>query len=243
MARNRTVDTASMKLEMRSPFSPPTSASAGAEQDREEQHLQHVVARQRVERGGRNDVEQEAADAAALQLVGVVGDGRECLAVERGGIDVHAVAGAEQIGQHQADDERQRGHGLEIDQRLDADPADLLEVACAGDAMHHHTEHDGGHDHGDEFEKGVAEDLQADGEVRHGDAQHDAEQQGDKHLHEERLIERLAGWFDGGNRSCGHGSLPLRFTNIPATTVPPLGANTENLAAAAARFSGCREGD
>ena len=68
---------------------------ADAEDDREKQHLQHVVARQRVERGGRNDVQDEAADAAALQLVGIVRIGAQRVGVEAGGVDVHAVAGRE----------------------------------------------------------------------------------------------------------------------------------------------------
>ncbi len=120
---------------------------ADAEQDREEQHLQHVVARQRVDRRGRDDIHEEAADAAALQLVGIVGVGDERLGVERRRIDVHAVAGPDDVGEREPDDERDRGHHLEVDQRLHTDAPHLLEVAGAGDAMHHHAEHDRRHDH------------------------------------------------------------------------------------------------
>jgi hypothetical protein len=138
-----------------SPFSPPTSET-DAEDNREEQDLQHVVARQRVKRGSRDDVDKEGADATALQLVGVIGIGVERLGVERRRIDVHAVAGAKQIGEQKADDQRHRGHGFEIDQRLDADPPDLFEVPGAGNAVHDHAEHDGCYDHRDQLEEGVA---------------------------------------------------------------------------------------
>ena len=159
-------------------------SEADAEDDGEEQNLQHVVARQRIERGGRNDVHQEAADAFALQLVGVVGVARERLGIERRGIDVHAVARPEQIGEPEADAQRDRGHALEIDQRLDADPSDLLEIAGAGDAVHHDAEHDRRHDHRNQLQKGVAENLQADGKIRHRHAEHDPEQQRDHDLYE-----------------------------------------------------------
>ncbi len=69
-----------------------------------------------------------------------------------------------------------------IGQRLDADPADLLEVAGAGNAVHDDTEHDRRHDHRDQLEEGVAQDLEADGKVGNGDAENDAEDQGRKDL-------------------------------------------------------------
>ncbi len=82
------------------------------------------------------------------------------------------------------DDQRDRGHDLEIDQRLDADPADLLEIAGAGDAVHHDAEHDRRDDHRDQLEEGVAEDLQLDGEIGHRHAEHDPEQQRHQNLYE-----------------------------------------------------------
>ena len=185
---------------------------ADAEQHREEQHLEHVVARQRVERGARDHVEQEGADAAALQLVGVVGIGVERLGVERRGIDVHAVAGAERVGEEETDHERDRGHHLEIDQRLDADPADLLEVAGAGNAVHDDAEHDRRHDHRNQLQEGVAEDLEPDGEIRHGHAEDDAEDQRGQDLDEQRGVERLR--LGGRGRGDGrHGGLP-RFDDV-----------------------------
>ncbi len=124
------------------------------------------------------------------------------------GIDVHAVAGAEDIGEQQADHERDRGHHLEIDQRLDADPADLLEVAGAGDAVHHDAEHDRRHDHRDQLEEGVAEDLQADGEVGNGHPEHDAEHQRGQNLNEKRGIDRLSRRRRSSGDGRSHGTLP-----------------------------------
>src|SRR6266852_2574208 len=157
---------------------------ADAENDREKQHLEHVVARQRVERSGRNDIHEEAADAAALQIVRVVGKGTERLGVQRRGIDVHAVARPEQVGEQQTDDQRDRGHDLEIDQRLDADPADFLEVAGARDAVHHDAEHDRSDDHRNQLQKGVAQDLELDGKIRHRHAECYSQQQSRQDLNE-----------------------------------------------------------
>ena len=99
-------------------------------------------------------------------------------------VDVHAVARAEQVCQKQADDQRDRGHHLEIDQRLDADPADFLEVAGARDAVHHDAEHDRSDNHRNQLQKGVAENLEPDGEIRHGHAKRNPQQQGRQDLNE-----------------------------------------------------------
>ncbi len=164
---------------------------ADAEDDGEEQHLEHVVAGQRVERGGGNDVEDEAADAGALELAGVVGVGGERVGVEAGGVDVHALARADHEGEDEADDQGDGGHHLEVEQRLAADAAHLAQIAGAGDAVHDHAEHDGRHDHRDQLEKGVAEHLEADGESGSDDAEHHAEHQRHDDLHEQGGVERL----------------------------------------------------
>jgi len=74
MVRNSTVDTASMKGGDLLALLAADQRQAGAEnRDREEQDLQHVVARPGASnRGARDDVEQEAADAAALQACGAL---------------------------------------------------------------------------------------------------------------------------------------------------------------------------
>jgi hypothetical protein len=184
MALNRTVETWSIKgADLLGLV--PDQCQADPEYDGEEQDLQHVVARQRIDRRGRNDVEDEACDAAALELRRVVRIGAHGLGVERRRVDVHAVAGREYKRENKADHERNRCHDLEIDQRLDPDPPNLLEVAGAGNAVHHDTEHDRGDDHGDQFEKAVAQNLEAGREIGPQHADHDAEQQRHQDLDEQ----------------------------------------------------------
>ena len=188
-----------------SPFSPPTSARLMPKSTAKNSTCSTSLRASASNEVRRDDVHQEAADAAALQLVGVVGIGVERLGVERRGVDVHAVAGAEEIGEQQADHERDRGHHLEIDQRLDADPSDLLEVAGAGNAVHDDAEHDRRHDHRDQLQKGVAENLQPDGEVGHGHAEHNPQQQRGQDLNEQRPVNRCTGAAGRGADSAGIG--------------------------------------
>ena len=137
----------------------------------------------------------------------------ERLGVERRGVDVHAVAGREQERQHQADGERDRGHDLEIDQRLEADAADFLQIAGAGNAVHHDAEHDRRHDHLNKLEEGVAEDLQGDRKIRLRHAQHDAEDECGDHLDEQRVVQRSAACQRRrGNGGGGHWRLSLGGT-------------------------------
>ena len=55
--------------------------------------------------------------------------------------------------------ERERGHDLEVEQRLEADAADLLHVLHAGDAVHDRAEDDRRDEHLDQLDEGVAERL------------------------------------------------------------------------------------
>jgi hypothetical protein len=113
--------------------------------------------------------------------------GVERIGIERRCVDVHTVPDPEQEGEHNAEDQRHRGHDLEIDERLDADAADLLEVAGPCDAVHDDAEHDGGDDHRDQLEEGVAEDLQFDREVRRRNTEQNAKKKRRQHLHKQGL--------------------------------------------------------
>jgi hypothetical protein len=104
----------------------------------------------------------------------------------------------EDVGQDEADHQCDRRHGLEIDQRLDADPSDLFQVAGAGDAMDHDAEHDRRHDHRDQLQEGVAEDLEADREIGCRHAEYDPQQQRHQDLDKQRGVE----WLSDG-RCCG----------------------------------------
>jgi hypothetical protein len=92
-----------------------------AEQDRDQQHLQHVAAGERAHDRVRNQLEQEVDHARALHLVGGFDVGRHGRGVERTRIHVHAGAGMEHVGQHHAQRQRDGGDHLEIDHGLDAD--------------------------------------------------------------------------------------------------------------------------
>jgi len=84
--------------------------------------------------------------------------------------------------EHQADDQRNCGHDFEIDERLDSYAAHLLEISRPGDAMHDYAKHDRCHDHGDQLEKRVTEDLEAGCEPGRHYAEHHSQYEGDHDL-------------------------------------------------------------
>jgi hypothetical protein len=53
--------------------------------------------------------------------------------VQRGEIDVHADAGPQHVDGDQADDQRDGGDDLEVDEGLDRDASYLAQIAHAGD--------------------------------------------------------------------------------------------------------------
>jgi hypothetical protein len=100
---------------------------------------------------------QQGADHGLLVRLG--GVGRNRLGVQRGRVDVHANPGPPQVDDDQADDQRHRCHDLEVDDRFEADPADLLHVFHAGDTVDDRTEDDRRDQHPDQRHEGVAERL------------------------------------------------------------------------------------
>ncbi|MNP03342.1 hypothetical protein D3C76_952250 [compost metagenome] len=82
--------------------------------------------------------------------------------------DIHSTQGAhvdsgarlEHVGQQQADDDGDGGDDLEVEDGLQADAAELLRVAHAGDADHQRCDHDRYHDHLDQADEDVAGRLQ-----------------------------------------------------------------------------------
>jgi len=154
-----------------------------------------------------DDVHQELYGALLLGL------GHEALdraGVDGAGVDVHAGAGLQGVGNDQPDDQRERGQHLEIDQRLEADAADLLHVLHAGDAVHHRAEYDRRDDHLDRLDEGVAEGLHLLAELRVEMAEQDAERDRGQHLEVEAPEERpvMRRHRGGCCASDGHGGLP-----------------------------------
>ena len=94
-----------------------------AEQDREQQHLQDFALREGADHGVGNDVQEEVDALLRLGLLGVAGDR---LRVRHGAAE--ARAGPDHIADDKTDHQREGGDDLEIDQRLDADAADLLGI-------------------------------------------------------------------------------------------------------------------
>ena len=78
---------------------------------------------------------------------------------------------------------------LEVDQRLDADTADALQVAGAGDAVHDDAEHQHRDDHLDQLDEGVAERLELDRRLRPDEADDDADGERQQHLAEQGTQE------------------------------------------------------
>jgi len=136
------------------------------ENDRKQQHLQHIAGSERTDHRIRDDFHHEVGKAAASYLIGsfhITGQGAGVQGVR---IDVHADARMEYESQQQPQHQGQRGHYFKVDQRLQADPADFFQLAGAVNAMYHYTEHDHRDDHLDQLDKTVAQRLQAFSEFR-----------------------------------------------------------------------------
>ncbi len=178
-------------------------ALAKTREDRDQQHLQEIAAGERPEIAVGNDRHQMRDDAFFLGL-GDVGSDR--FRIDRSRIDVEAGAGLQQLADDQADRQRDRGNRLEIDQRLEADPADTLQIAHRGNAVHHGAENHRCDHHLDQRDKAVAERLQLLAEIRIEVPDQDAKRDRDENLDVKDLVPRLA---PGGrtDRFCGHGRL------------------------------------
>ncbi|MPM58949.1 hypothetical protein SDC9_105784 [bioreactor metagenome] len=156
-----------------------------AEQHGKQQHLQHIARGKGLHHGVGDQLHQKVHQAARGELVGVAGVRAHGRGVQRLHIHVHAVAGLEHKGQHQAHDQRDGGEHLKIHQRLHAHAAHAAQVARPGDAMHHHTEHQHRNDHLDQLDEAVAQRFELDGEFGRCKPQKNPDGQRYQHLPEE----------------------------------------------------------
>jgi hypothetical protein len=108
--------------------------------------------------------------------------------IERGRIDVEAFAGLQQIADQKPERERDRRHRLEVDQRLHADPAHLLEIAHGADAVHDGAEDHRCDHHLDQRDETVAQRFESDAGVRKEMADEDADGDRDQDLNVENRI-------------------------------------------------------
>ena len=175
-----------------------------SEQDREEQNLQDLAFREGPDHSVGDDVHKEF-DRALLPGLGRIDLDR--LGIDRSGVHVHADAGLKDIDHDQANDQRNRGEDLEIDERLQSDAADLLHILHAGDAMHDGAEDDRRDEHLDQLDKHVAQRLHGLAKVRVEMAQQDTEHDGGKHLHIEMRVKRFVRNI-GSRRKCRIHGLP-----------------------------------
>jgi hypothetical protein len=172
-----------------------------------QQHLQDIAAGQRAEEAVRNDPQEMADDAFLLGRGDVI---RHRLGIECRRIDVETLAGLEQLADQEPDSECDGGYSLEIKQRLDADPADLAEIAHRADAVHDGAEDHRCDHHLDQRDEGVAQGLHRHAGLRKIMSDRDAERDGDEHLDVKHGVPGvpLRRGNGGGTR---HGDGPLAF--------------------------------
>ena len=176
-----------------------------AGENRHQQHLQDVAAGQRTEEAVGDDPQQMADDAFLLGRGDVT---RHRLGIERRRIDVESLAGLQQLANDQPDGERDGGNSLEIKQRLDADAADLAEIAHRADAVHHGAEDHRRDHHLDQRDEGVAQGLHRHAGLGKVISKRDAERDGDQHLDVQHGVPGTPLRRGNGTR---HGDGPSRF--------------------------------
>ena len=102
-----------------------------AEQEREDHQLQHVVLGHGIDDGRRKNVFEEGVEGGLVLRQRGIG-GRP--------LDGNTVARADEIDHAEAEEERQRGDDLEVENGLAADAAHVLELARPGDAVDQSSE-------------------------------------------------------------------------------------------------------
>ena len=162
---------------------------AEAEQHGEQQYLQNLAFRERIDHGIRDHVEKKLRGALHLSGLGICSHG---LRIERRRIDVHPRARLDDVDDRQAHEQRDGADDLEIQQRVASGLADLLHILHAGDADHHRAEDDRRNDHLDQLDEAVPERLHRSAGLGIEMSQKDADHDGDDDLKIQRLVERLA---------------------------------------------------
>ena len=128
-------------------------------------------------------------DAGFLRLGDVGGDG---FRVDRGWIDIEAVARFKDLAYDQANGKRQCRDDFEVDKRLQTDASDALQIAHRGDAVHHGAEYHRCDHHLDQRNEAVTEWLQSLAEVRIVVPDQDSERDRNQNLNVEDRVPRLA---------------------------------------------------
>nr|BFE68706.1 hypothetical protein GCM10020092_020070 [Actinoplanes digitatis] len=146
-----------------------------ADQQRDQQGLQHLLGGQRAEQRLRDDAEHEVDARLRLRAdLGGAGGGELLVQVEPG-------ARVQEVADHQADGERHGRHDQEVAQREAADPADLRGPADRPDAQHDRAEDHRRDHHLDQRDEPGAQRAQRLADVREEEADRDAQHHGDQH--------------------------------------------------------------
>src|SRR5581483_2323197 len=140
--------------------------------------LQDIAARQRTDDAVGNDVEHEVNGLVRRRLLDVVRHRRRVRFCGK------AMADLEQIAHGQADHQSKGRDDLEIDQRLDADPTDLLGILDMRYARYNGAEDDRRDHHLDQLDEAVTERLDPviGGKRRPQPADHDPEHDREQNL-------------------------------------------------------------
>ena len=199
MTPNMAWPTSSMITRSARPRSP-SAEKREAEEQREQQNLQNVALGEGADRAVGNDVEKKIDAAALFRERRIFGDGG------RVGFSGEASADLRKISNQQAKREGECGDDLEIEERLQADAADLARVLDMGDAGDDRAEDDRRDRHLDELDEAVAERLHPvlRGGVRRQPAEQRAQRNGREHLDIEVAVEGFAGGGGiGGHEGIG----------------------------------------
>ena len=152
------------------------------EQNGDQQDLKHRPVGQGGQDGGRHDIEDEAGDGGFFGLRGVAGDRAR---IERRGIDVHPRTRLDDVGDDQADHQREARDREEIGHRPAGDPADFGNLGQCPDARHDGQKDDRRDDHLDQADEQLGYPFELGTERRPDDADRHAERDSDQHLNVE----------------------------------------------------------
>ena len=158
----------------------------------------------------RDDIHHERHEADFVGKFHVRIDHRR---IEFADVDIHAGARLQDVDGEQANDQRHRGHHLEINEGLDRDPANPRHVRHVRDAGDYRAENNRRNQHADELDEGVAERTHLHGEVWIGHAERDTSRHADQYPDPELSpprpgAARLCRQGVGGGRGRVHGWSP-----------------------------------
>jgi hypothetical protein len=177
--------------------SPRAAGERRAEDHAEDDDLQDFAIRHRLGEVLREDVEDHVLPGARRR-------GRELAGVDRRG-QRNAHPGTADRDGRPADEERERGHDLEVDERFHAHPSHLPQVGVAGDAHDERGKEQRRDDRADQPEEDLADEAQRHRQVGKVMAQHAPGHDGDEDPERQRPVD-AHGRLDGLKARCeAHG--------------------------------------